>query len=129
MTYVQSDKNAGAISSGVRFRRAAVLRQGNFERLSCESTSGRELLVMERGKPVAKSVPILKAEGGSAQLRVLVRAGLVHQHGFVFSISSFGKRLVGKALPFFRGLKSACLLLLQLQGSLPTTYNAPTLLN
>lgn len=42
--------------------------------------AGEELLVMERGKPVAKLVPVSKEqdeEGGSAQLRDLVRAGLV----------------------------------------------------
>lgn len=42
--------------------------------------AGEELLVMERGKPVAKLVPVSKAhdeEGGGAHLRDLARAGLV----------------------------------------------------
>lgn len=42
--------------------------------------AGEELLVMERGKPVAKLVPVSKAhdeESKGAHLRDLVRAGLV----------------------------------------------------
>lgn len=42
--------------------------------------AGEELLVMERGKPIAKLVPVPKDIGGEStavQLRELARAGLV----------------------------------------------------
>jgi prevent-host-death family protein len=42
--------------------------------------AGEELLVMERGKPVAKLVPVSPmddTEGGRAHLRDLARAGLI----------------------------------------------------
>lgn len=62
-------------------KRAAVSTvKATFSACLAKVKAGEELLVMERGKPVAKLVPIPKEIGPAedrAQLRDLARAGLV----------------------------------------------------
>lgn len=62
-------------------KRAAVSTiKATFSACLAKVKAGEELLVMERGKPVAKLVPIPKDASGEAtamQLRELSRAGLV----------------------------------------------------
>lgn len=62
-------------------KRAAVSTvKATFSACLAQVKAGEELLVMERGKPVAKLVPVPKSTTGesrTAHLRELSRAGLV----------------------------------------------------
>jgi prevent-host-death family protein len=62
-------------------KRAAVSTvKATFSACLAKVKAGEELVVMERGKPVAKLIPVPKETTGdvtTAQLRELARAGLV----------------------------------------------------